>query len=682
MRKITIEDLYSYQWVSDPSISPDGSKIAYSQMHIDAESKEYRNHIYLVSTCGEGTPRKLTGGPRRDSTPRWAPCGKVLAFVSDRSGEGQIWLLKMDGGEATQLTTMRHGASNPVWSPDGKKIAFTSRMHPTDADKDIDFMLHPMTKAEKEAEAKYKREHALVVDSVQYRSNDAGFLDGRHAHIWVMDIASGEVIRLTTGSFNHMAFSWSPDGKTIVLAANRSAQPELNPWDMEVWTVPSCGGTMKKLTNTEGPCGNPLFSPDGSKIAYMGHLREGSGATQTRLWVMDSDGSNVMCLTDDVDQGFGEGTNTDMTRTGGASQVLRWTPCGKYLIALSNHHGATHLYKVGLDCSFEQITTGKRSIFGWTFSADFSKLAIAWQDMLTPNDISVIDCKEKTEKRLTCSNEWLSEIQLSDPDEFWFKGDEGWDCQGWMMKPVGWQPGKSYPMIMNIHGGPATMFGYGVFHEFQVMAAQGYYVLFTNPRGGTGYGQKFLHGVNTQYGEGDYRDLMACVDYALENYPDVDKDRLGVTGGSYGGFMTNWIIGHTDRFKAAVTQRSISNWFSFWGISDIGYNFCDNQHGGNPLTDFDGMMKISPITYVKNMVTPLLIIHSEQDYRCPIAEGEQLFVALKMLGQEVRMVRFNNSTHELSRSGIPALRIDRLTHLMSWFNNHIDVNCDDYKPVC
>ena len=679
MRKITIEDLYSLKWVVDPQISPCGSQVAFTQTIIDEATKEYRSQIYIAPSCGSEEPRKLTGGSRRDSSPRWSPCGSKIAFVSDRSGEGQIWVLNMAGGEATQLTTMRYGASNPVWSPDGKKIAFTARMHPTD---ELDIMFKPMPKAEKETEAKFKRDHGLVVESLQYRSNDAGFLDGRYAHIWVMDLETGKIIKLTDGKWHHASFSWSPCSTMLVLAANRNEKPELNPWDSDIYTVPVCGGELKKISDTDGPCAAPVWSPDGTKIAYLGHKREYAAATISKVWVMNADGTDAKCLTTEFDQGFGEGVTSDMTRTGGSSLPLIWAPCSKTLIGVSNHFGQTHLYKIGLDSEISQITTDGRSLHGYSFSKDFKALTLAWADFVTPNDISVICTETKEEKRLTHVNcELLSEIELSKPQEFWYDGDEGWKIQGWLMKPVGWKEGQSYPMILDIHGGPHAMFGVSFFHEFQVMASQGYYVLFTNPRGATGYGQVFQHGVNAKYGEGDYRDLMLGVDYVLEHHKDIDAKRLGVTGGSYGGFMTNWIVGHTDRFAAAVTQRSISNWFSFFGVSDIGFNFCDTQLGGNPLTDAEAMVKFSPITYIKNCVTPLLILHSEQDYRCPIEQGEQMFVALKKLDRDVKMVRFNNATHELSRSGIPALRIDRLTHMMSWFNQYIDVKCEAYEEI-
>ncbi|MCL2498105.1 MAG: S9 family peptidase [Symbiobacteriaceae bacterium] len=668
MRNMAVQDILAFQWVVDPNLSPDGKNVAFTQTIIDAESKEYRHHLYLVPSCGSTPPRKISNAPRRDTTPRWSPCGNQLAFVSDRSGEGQIWLLEMSGGEATQLTTMRYGAGNPIWSPDGTKIAFSSSMHPSDT---LEQMFKPLSREERDKDAKYKREHGLVVEKLQYRSDDSGFSTGRYNHIWVIDLASKEIKQLTSGSWNHAAYSWSPCSSKLVFAANRTPNPEEETWNSDLWIVPAGGGELQQLTHTDGPCSAPAWSPDGKTIAYLGHLREFSGATLTRIWTVPATGGESQCLTTAYDQGFGSGPTSDMTRSGGSSRSLVWSADSSKIYALSNLHGNTHLYSITVDGVAKPLSTGNRAIYGWSMGSSDQQVAIAWCNLLEPNEIALLDLNSGAEKPLTQVNSWLKEVNLRDAEMFWCKGDEDWDLQGWLMKPIGWEAGQKYPLVLSVHGGPSQMYGFAFNHLFQTLCGEGYYVLYLNPRGGEGYGQKFLHGVNCKYGEGDYRDLMLALDYCIAHHPEIDTANLGVTGASYGGFMTNWIVGQTDRFKAAITQASISNWVTFFGTSDIGFNFCDNQHGANPLTDFDEMVKRSPLTYVKNVTTPLLIIHNEQDYRCPIEQGEQLFVSLKKLGKTVKMVRFNNANHGMSGSGVPALRVDRVNHILAWFNEYM-----------
>lgn len=275
-------------------------------------------------------------------------------------------------------------------------------------------------------------------------------------------------------------------------------------------------------------------------------------------------------------------------------------------------------------------------------------------------------------KQLTDANkDYLNRVTLSEPEEIQFTTSDGWPIQGWLLRPYGFKEGKKYPFVLEVHGGPHAMYGQTYFHELQLLAAKGYVVLYTNPRGSHGYGQKFVDACRGDYGGKDYRDLMEAVDYALKSYSFIDETRMGVTGGSYGGFMTNWIVSHTNRFKAAVTQRSISNWLSFYGVSDIGFFFTKWEHGYNLLENPEKLWDFSPLKYAKNVETPLLILHGEQDLRCPIEQAEQLFITLKHLKKEVEFVRFPGANHELSRSGEPQLRIERLNHICRWFEKHL-----------
>lgn len=667
-RPVIIEDLLKLQFVASPELSPCGKTVAFVKTHIDEKTSEYRSNVYLVSTEG-GSPRQFTFGTKNDTAPHFSPDGKKLAFISDRSNEKQIWVMDLElGGEAHQVTTMRNGAANPVWSPDSKNIAFMSRF--AEGDK-VEDLLKTRTQPEKEAEEKKRREEAKVVDLIKHKSNDAmGLLDDKHGHIWVVSADGGVPTCLTSGGFEHHGPAWSPDGTQIAFASNRDGDPEFKPNQSDIYTVSVGGGEIKRITNTEGPGGNPVWSPDGQSIAYLGHNGDFYSATNTRIWLVSAEGGEPVNLTASFDRGVGDSTGSD-SRYGGGGNALTFTKDGSSILFLASCTGSTHIFSVNLAAkTVEQVSKGQRHIQAISYNATTESMAYTAADHMHPADVFVVgSCGCET--RLTTVNEaFLSEIELSEPQEVWVKGVDGWDVQGWVVKPVGIEEGKQYPLILDIHGGPHTQFGCSFFFEFQVLASQGYGVMFTNPRGSTGYGQTFVDAVRGDYGGNDYNDLMLCVDYA-EQLPWVDKNRLGVTGGSYGGFMTNWIVGHTDRFKGAVTQRSISNWMSFYGVSDIGYTFTEFEIGGNPWDNVEMMLKHSPISYVKNVKTPTLVIHSELDMRCPIEQGEQFYVYLKKLGVKTRMVRFPGSNHELSRSGKPKLRIERLKHMVGWFDETV-----------
>jgi dipeptidyl aminopeptidase/acylaminoacyl peptidase len=664
---ISREDLLKLKFVSGPDISACGTRVAYVRTHIDEKSKEYCSNIFMSNADGS-EQRQLTFGKKHDNSPRFSPDGGKIAFVSDRSGDKQVWVLDLvNGGEARQLTELRYGAAGPVWSPDGTMLAFTSRFT---HDEDRELLLKVRTDKEKEEENKKKREQPVVVDRLRYKSNDAmGFVDGKTNHIWVIAAEGGAPTCLTDGDYDHNSPSWSPDGTTLVFSANRDRDTDKNPSYADIYTVPSTGGEIRQITNEVGPAGNPKFSPCGQKIAYVGHRAEYLGATLGRVWLVDATGGESVCLTGQFDNTVGDTTGTD-SRYGSPGEMLLFSPDGGEIYFLACDQGSAHIFSVpSAGGEVKQVTTGKRHVQGFSPRFAQGRLAFTSASLLHPANVYLLEGEEET--KLTDWNaEWLSERELSEPEEFWYKGADGWDIHAWIMKPHGFSTGQKYPLIMQIHGGPHTQYGFSFFHEYQMLAGLGYGVVFTNPRGSHGYGQKFVDAVRGDYGGNDYADLMAGVEH-VEKLDWVDADRIGVTGGSYGGFMTNWMVGHTNRFKAAVTQRCISNWMSFYGVSDIGYYFTEYEVGGNPWDNVDMMLKHSPITYVKNMKTPLLIIHSEQDMRCPIEQAEQLYIYLRQLGVQTRLVRFNGANHDLSRNGKPELRLERLKHIADWFAEYL-----------
>ena len=679
-RRLVPEDLYRLVFVSDPQISPDGKRLAYVKTTIDEKTKEYRSRIWVVPTDGSGKPRQFTSGPKQDTTPRWSPDGTKLAFVSDRNGEKQIFVMPTEGGEAYQVTKMWRGATNPVWSPDGSKIAFTALIDPGDNPEEYE---KPLDQKAKEEEEKKKKEEPTLLSRIKIKSDAAmGLIGNRRSHIFVIDAeGKGPAKMITSGDFDHSAPQWSPDGRFLAFSANRNEDADYEPWLSDIFVVPAEGGELKKLTRTEGPATAPRWTPDGKFIVYAGHKMEHGGATLTKLWKVPVEGGDPVLLTGSFDRSVGDHMAGD-SRFGTSEGGPAISPDGKEIYFLASDSGKTSIYSVPTDGGDVRLVLGgNRQIFGFTLDARGSLAAIAVSDPSMPGEVGVFDLKSGNETILTAENKALTdEVFLSIPEGIEFSAKDGLKEFGWVMKPVGFKPGVKYPAILEVHGGPHSMYGWNFFFEFQLLASRGYVVIYTNPRGGEGFGQDFVKAVIGDYGGKDFEDLMTWVDKAL-TLGFIDGERLGVTGGSYGGFMTNWIVGHTSRFKAAVTQRSISNWLSFYGVSDIGYTFTEREILGNPWKDTETLWKHSPLAYVENVTTPLLILHSENDMRCPIEQGEQFYVALKRLKKEVEMVRFPGANHELSRSGKPVLRVARLKHILRWFDSHIEKRKEDYDPA-
>jgi dipeptidyl aminopeptidase/acylaminoacyl peptidase len=680
-RRLTSEDLYKLVFISDPQISPDGKQIAFVRSHIDEKSKEYRSNIYVVPTGG-GEPRQFTSGPKSDTAPRWSPDGSKLAFVSDRGNGRQIYVMPLSGGEAMQVTKMRYGAGNPVWSPDGTKIAFSASIDLEDKPEDYE---KPLDAKEKEARDKKRKEEPTLVTRLRVKADAAMGLirASRRNHIFVIDAeGKGPVVHVTPGEYDSGNPVWSPCGKYIAFTSNRMPDPDYEPWFSDIWVVGAEGGEPRKVTKSEGPSGSPRWTPDGKFIIYGGHKMEHGGPTFSKLWKVPAQGGEPVCLTPDFDQSLG-GRCAGDSKLGGGNNGPTLSPDGKNIFFLSSSHGRSSLYSVSVDGGMpELLLGGDREIYAFTVDDSGKTVAMAVSTPTAPGEVFSVNLETKEEKALTAVNrDLLDQVYVVSPETVPYKASDGLPEYGWIMKPVGFKEGVKYPAILEIHGGPHSMYGYGFFFEFQLLCNRGYAVIYTNPRGSEGFGQEFVKAVNGHYGEMDYDDILTWTDAAIKHAGWIDEKRIGVTGGSYGGFMTNWIVGHTDRYAAAVTQRSISNWTSFHGVSDIGYTFIDRELLIDAFKDFVKAWKFSPIAYVENVKTPLLIIHSEQDMRCPIEQGEQFYVALKKLKKEVEMVRFPGSNHELSRSGKPVLRVARLNQILRWFDKYITKNAEDYEPA-
>ncbi|MBO0781551.1 MAG: S9 family peptidase [Ktedonobacteraceae bacterium] len=677
-RSITIEDLYQFKFLSRPRLSPDGQRVAYVVTTVDERKHAYRSAIWTTPTAG-GEPRRLTAEPANATDPSWSPDGRWLAFLSEREGEAgrvageeqkklgkdkpQIWLLPTDGGEARQLTFLPHGASTPVWSPDGQWLAFTAPVGPLDEENEDG---KPFPKVR-------------VIDRLWYRLDGAGYIYERRSHLFLLNVAGGEPVQLTDGDWDDGEPTWSPDGKHLAFVSSR----EEDRWRLpapDLYTLTIEGGKAGELhclTDGNLGCGAPSWSPDSQTIAFLGALKTRSGG-HIDLYTIPASARQAAAtsLTAEFEGSFQDWTNTDCdARDEHIAPQPVWSSDGQTIFALAGHRGATRVFALSISGNNQQPPTcTPGDIHVRDFSADLSaaRLALLIGNPSRPPEVFTYVASAGGDlEQLTSFNEPLfSELQLGTLEHMPYTGAEGWPMDGWILKPPDFDPTKRYPMILQIHGGPHTQYGYGFFHEMQVQAANGYVVLFTNPRGSAGYGRDFSIAVRGAWGEVDSLDIMAGVD-ALIARGFIDEHRLGVTGGSYGGFMTNWLIGHVDRFKAAVTDRCVSNMASDFGSCDLGWTFADDELETTPWEDLDCYMQRSPIKFVKNIHTPLLIIHSEQDLRCNIEQAEQLFAALKYMGREVLFVRFEGQSHGLSRGGHPKLRLERLRHGLNWFTKHL-----------
>jgi dipeptidyl aminopeptidase/acylaminoacyl peptidase len=634
-------DLLRIKWLSDPRVSPDGERIAFVVATLDEERDEYLSNVWLVDRKG-GRPRRFTAGRRRDHSPRWSPDGRWLAFVSERDGarRPQLHVIPADGGEPTRLTDLEHGVSDPAWSPDSRRLAFVAR---------VGGEKEPTTDEERR-----KSRPARVITTLKYRSNGEGFVYDRRPHVFVVSIDGGKPKQITDGDFVDADPAWSPDGRTIAFASARHEERDYDD-SSDLWTVAPDGGEPRRLTDTRGPVRRPSFSPDGRHIAYLGHEhRDDSVARNTNVFVVAAEGGAPTCLSAALD------------RNAASSQPPEWLADGSSLLVAVDDHGDVPV--VSLDVGrrggtprIDRVVGGARQVSGFSLSGDGQRLAYIASTPTMPGELFA-DGRQITD----LNRAWRRSVALSEPERFRFERD-GFEIDGWVMRPAGFEAGRRYPVLLNIHGGPATQYGHSFFDEFQVYAGAGYAVVFTNPRGSQGYGEGFARAVLDDWGGGDYRDVIAGLDEALRRFDFLDPTRLGVMGGSYGGFMTTWIVGHDHRFKAACSERALNTWVSFYGSSDIGHFFGEKYLHASPLDGVEKLVKHSPLSYARDVRTPLLIMHSEDDLRCPIEQAEQLYVALKKQRKDVLFVRFPQENHELSRAGKPRHRLERFRHLLDWF---------------
>ncbi|MFQ5413088.1 MAG: S9 family peptidase [Phycisphaerae bacterium] len=661
-RKLTIEDLGRLRVINQAAMSPDGDRIAVSIKRCDLKKNKNLSSLYLTNARG-GRLRRLTTGDHNDTHPKWSPDGTTIAFMSDRDRASCIWLLPMDGGEPVRLTDRDHDVAEFNFSPDGRHIVFTAR-EKNERDK--------LRRDEKKKELETTPDF-IHIRRLNHKLDGAGFWNGHYVHVYSIRTSGGKAVQLTRGDYDHTSPQFSPDGRRIAFLSNRMPDPDREHFEnADIYTMTTTGGGLKKVTPKEGVIVNYSWSPDGGTFAYIGHEGK-TGETalyNAHVWTIPARGGRPQNLTSDIDNHCFNITISDIAEITFSADPPVWSADGGVIYFVVSERGAANLYHVAAGGGRATPTlVGDHVVMAMSRAAKRNRAAVVIGTPTNPADVFAIDLDRAPDrpKQVTHVNRAvLAGIKLSDPEPLACRRG-GHTVHGWVIKPPEFRNGKKYPLVLEIHGGPYCQYGHAMFHEMQWLAARGYVVVFTNPRGSVGYGLKHLTALHHRWGVPDTPDVLACVDQVVRG-GYVDKKRLYITGGSYGGFMTNWVTARDHRFKAGVTQRCVANMDSMLG-SDFGW-FIAHEVGCMPWDDPKRTRAASPIAYAKDIKTPLLIIHSEQDLRCPIGQGEELFATLKCLGKEVEFVRFAGESHGLSRGGRPQNRAERLRRILDWFERH------------
>jgi len=640
-RPVRPEDLRKFIFVSDPQMSPDGSKVAYVHTSIDYKENDYVKHIWVHDVV-TGRDKQFTSGAGKDSYPRWSPSGDQLLFLSTGRSPGskaELYVISASGGEAKQVASLETGVMAPKWSPDGKRILFSSRVwEPEKPDTDV-----------------------VVINRIWFKLNGVGLFAGKRVHLFTVRASGGKPKQVTRGEFDVAAYDWSPDGKEIAYVTNKDPDQDIS-HVKDIYVTSAKGGEPRKITESAHEINKISWSKHG--IAYYGSDFHARGATNIDLYVMQP-GEPPVNLIKEFDRSLSRGIGSDL-RVASPEEGPVWSLDGKEIYFLTGEVPHSNIYKVSVDGGkVTQLTMGV-TVDGFSFSSDFQHLAYVAMTAVEPCELYV-----DGEKVTGFNTRHLKKLLISRPEQYTWVNEVGDLIHGWVMKPAGFKEGEKYPTILQIHGGPLGIYGDAIYHEFQVLTSAGYVVIYTNPRGSAGYGEEYAATLNGRHGTVDYRDVLDFVLDAVKRFEFIDGERLGVTGGSYGGYLTNWIITQTDLFKAAVACRSTCNRHSHHGYSDLGFKHGESGNMGYPWRDEEKLLKQSPIRYAKNVKTPLLLIHSENDLRCTIQQAEEFFVALRELGVDTEMVRFPDENHELSRSGKPKHREERLRHILRWFDKYL-----------
>ena len=650
-RGVRPDDVYLIRTVFDPQLSPDGKQVAYVVATADRESDENRISVYVAAADGRTPARRFTHG-NKDHSPRWSPDGRFLAFISDRGEKNQLFVAPLDGGEPKQVTKAKHGISQPAWSPDSRRIAYAARAGDY---KDQ----NERTPIEKSA--------PRVVRDLRYKLDGIGFFDERRLHVFTVDVESGEESRVTDGDWFDDQPSWSPDGKLIAFVSDREPERHQRQWRTDVWVAPARGGRARRLTRGRGSASHPTFSPDGRHIAFVGHEHGDEGvAKNIHLMVVPAHGRGTP-------RSLSAGTDRPVAGwpVFMSGPTYAWTADGKEVLFLAGDRGTQALYRTALDGkTVSKVLDGERQIEAFALGRDGKTLVFTAAWPTTPWELyrTVLNGQRRETNLSHANDDFARQRDVGRLERISYPAADGLEIEAFVLYPPDFRRGRRYPLAVNVHGGPHSFHpGSRSIVEFQALAAAGYVVLLPNPRGSTTYGEQFNEACVRDWGGRDFEDIMAGVD-ELVRRGLADPDALYVGGYSYGGFMSTWAVGQTDRFRAAVVGAPVSNQVSMFGTGDIPL-FDTHEIGGTPQENPDEYRARSPVSHLQNVKAPVLLVHHEGDLRCPIGQSEEIFQALRLMGKDVEFIRYPGGFHTYNTHA-PSQVVDRVRRTIEWYERH------------
>lgn len=674
MKKVTLELLDEFKWPNQPKFCPKGQQVLYEKTVVDQLNNSYITHLWLSDQTG-ATPKQLTDKGTRNLSAAWSPVENAFAYISNSENGMQAWLYNFDTDEHTRLTNFHEDVSQVQFSPDGQIV----------------YALLPV-KGEVRLwdEATSEKAHTSppserTYDTLYYKFDGVGFSTGTKKQLIAINVKDHSYKLLTDGTLNIESYTISPDGQTITFATVDFYDD--NPlFNGDLYQISVSGENLTKIYD-QSKAATPAYSPDGKYIAFI------EGDVHQDLYIYETATGEVKQLSNNY-----PGTFSDMIYTDSANYKMPWQPAwskdSQSIYVLSGYQGANEIVRFSVTEQEEPTTVigGARAINHFTYDGE-NHFVINYSSPETPGRLSLVDITGETgavrktrdytepisfaEKLFPaqetylddCNAEVLENIQTVKPESFNYESTDGWNIHGFMIKPANLEPGKKYPVVLDIHGGPHSTHGYTYFHQLQLYSAAGYGVVYVNPRGSSGYGEKFTQAVIGEYGTKDMDDILNGVDAALEKYDFLDKDNIAVTGLSYGGFMTNWIVTHTNRFQVAISEGGISNWVSMNGTSDIAPGFIEREFAGK--TSIEELWEVSPLKYIENIETPILIVHAEDDIRVPVEQSEQLFSYIKRQNKTARLVRIPECTHVMLQNGAPDKKQARLAAMLDWLQTHL-----------